>query len=129
SCMPRSRLCMALEGTPPGCDQLALLTAAGMAIGSLAASLGAAAALSSGELLSSTVSRVPGRISSFLPVNGSRSLSAAPVHPARTVRTRNRTPAILIITPSRLCLDQRLEHRRHDLGSLPQAPGGGRARP
>ena len=72
---------MALDGTPPGCAQLALLTAAGMAIGSVAASL--VFPLSSGEVFCSTLSRVPGRISSFLPVIGSSSFSAAPEHPAR----------------------------------------------
>jgi len=80
---------MALDGTPPGCAQLALLTAAGMAIGSVAASL--VFPLSSGEVFCSTVSRVPGRISSFFPVIGSSSLSAAPEHPASAITTKATT--------------------------------------
>src|SRR5262245_46780007 len=119
--MPRSRLCMALEGTPPGWAQLALLTAAGMAIGSVATSL--ATPLSSGEVLGSTLSRVPGRISSFLPVIGSSSLSATPEHPARARANAARSTETLFIAPSRLGLEQRLQHRRHDLRPLPHSLG------
>src|SRR5437870_10505237 len=72
SVAPAERFPKELVAWPPGCAQLELVSAVGMTMGSLDASLGAVVE-SPGD---NTLSRLPGRTTSFSPVTPSSSFDA-----------------------------------------------------
>src|SRR4029078_8028908 len=72
SVAPAERLPKALVACPPGCAQLALVSAVGMTIGSLDVSFWPALE----SLGARTLSRLPGRTTSFSPVTPSSSFEA-----------------------------------------------------
>src|SRR3954451_20458957 len=112
---PTARLPSALVADPPGCDQLAFGCAAGMMTDSLGSVVGASAE-APGAI---TLSRLPGRTTSFSPVTSSRSFEAE-LQPAST------SPAAIIDTSQYLAI---AISRAWRAGAASEArPSGWRAR-